>query len=95
MEGTFIFVCDRGHVIVGDATISNEIGLHWHLKVSQTIRTWGTTKGLAELKNGPIEGSTVLDEVCERHLPFRSVIDIIHVTKEGENKWKASLYGKK
>lgn len=90
MSGTFIFVCDRGHVFIGEAEIHPHLALSWHLKRSRTIRTWGTANGLAELKNGPT-GSTVLDEVCERSLPFRSVIDIIHLTEKGIKAWKKSL----
>ena len=80
--------------MIGDAKISSEIGLHWHMPVSRTIRNWGTTKGLAELKDGPTD-ATILDEVCERTLPFRSVIDIIHVTEKGTKRWTQALYGKK
>lgn len=87
MSGTFIFMCDRGLVVCGEAEIHTQLALTWHLKVSCTIRNWGTTKGLAELKNGPTN-STVTDTVCERSLPFRSVIDIIHLTPEGVKKWK-------
>lgn len=90
MNGTFIFVCDRGFVIVGEAELRQDIAFFWHLKRSCTIRTWGTTKGLAELKNGPTN-STVTDEICERSLPFRSVIDVIHLTEKGVKEWKKLL----
>lgn len=31
MRGTFIFVVDRGFVIVGKAEIDSELALHWKL----------------------------------------------------------------
>lgn len=90
MRGTFIFVCDRGFVIVGEAEVHEGLALFWHLPRSRTVRVWGTTQGLAELKDGPLPG-TVLDVVCERSLPFRSVIDIIHLTPTGERAWTDAL----
>ncbi len=90
MTGTFIFVCDRGFVIVGKAKIHDRMPLFWHLEKSSTIRTWGTKNGLSELQNGPTD-STVLDDVCERSLPFRSVLDIIHLTEKGLKEWTKRL----
>jgi hypothetical protein len=92
MTGTFIFVCDRGFVVVGESELHESLALCWHLPVSRTIRQWGTTEGLAELKDGPKSG-TVLDAVCERTLPFRSIIDIIHLTPKGLKQWNKSLRG--
>ncbi len=86
MKGTFIFVLDRGFVVVGEAEIDGDLSFHWHMPRSVTVRQWGTTKGLAELKDGPLTG-TVLDAVCERHTPFRSVLDIICLTPEGVEAW--------
>ncbi len=90
MEGIFIFVCDRGFVHAGEGGPHPELPFHWHLIRSRTIRRWGTTNGLAELKDGPTP-LTVLDEVCERTLPFRSILDIIHLTQEGVTEWKKAL----
>lgn len=90
MTGTFIFVCDRGHVIVGQSTMSKELDFAFHLSKSQTIRNWGTTEGLAQLQNGPTE-ATVVDAVCTRTIPFRSVIDIIHLTKKGKEAWHKKM----
>jgi hypothetical protein len=92
MTGLFIFVCDRGFVIVGEAELHEGLALFWHLPRSRTIRAWGTKDGLAELKDGPLD-ATVLDPVCERSLPFRSVIDIIHLTEKGVRRWAESLSG--
>lgn len=90
MQGIFIFVCDRGFVHVGEAEMSKELALSWHLPRSRTIRVWGTSQGLSELKDGPTE-KTVLDTVCERHIPFRAVLDIIHLTEKGKKAWTKSL----
>jgi hypothetical protein len=90
VTGTFIFVCDRGFVIAAEAEIHQSLALHWYFPKSTTIRKWGTTEGLSELKNGPLE-QTITDVVCERSLPFRSVLDIIHLTEKGVKEWKKRL----
>ena len=90
MKGIFIFILDRGFVTVADAEIDEKLAFHWHMKAGRTIRRWGTTQGLAELKDGPLE-QTVLDQVCERHTPFRSVLDIIVPSEKGNEAWKKSL----
>jgi hypothetical protein len=92
MTGCFIFVLDRGFVIVGEAELHEELALCWHMPRSRTIRGWGSSEGLAELKDGPLPG-TVLDSVCERSTPFRSVLDIIHLTPKGEHAWRKALGG--
>ena len=91
MSGLFIFVLDRGFVVVGRAELSKDLALHWHLPVSRTVRQWGTDKGLAQLQDGPIAGKTILDPVCERTVPFRAVLDIIHVPAEGVGPWTKAL----
>jgi hypothetical protein len=53
---------------------------------------WGRPVGLAELKDGPLV-TTVLDPVVERTTPFRSVLDILHLSPEGVRKWTKSLCG--
>ena len=90
MQGTFIFVLDRGFVVIGDACISEDLAFHWDLLLSATIRKWGTTQGLAELKDGPLP-ATVLDKACRRTIPFRSVLDIIHVSEKGAQLWQQKL----
>lgn len=91
MQGIFIFVLDRGFVVVGDARPSSEIAGHWYMARSVTVRRWGTSKGLAELQDGPTS-ETQLDDVCMRTTPFRSVLDVIHVTPKGAQRWKSLLY---
>ena len=91
MTGLHIFVLDRGFVVIGETSFCKTMPLFFTLENSATIRRWGTTKGLSELQNGPIKGSTVLDDVCSRTVPFRAIIDIIHLTPQGEVAWRKEL----
>ena len=84
-----IFVLDRGFVVAGEAEVSKEFALHWKV-TGKTIRIWGTTEGLAELKDGPLK-ETKLDTVTERFIPFRSVIEMLVPTKKGVARWKEAL----
>lgn len=90
MKGIFIFVLDRGFVIAAEAEVSKELAFHWHFKRSKTIRRWGTSKGIAELKDGPTK-DTILDATAERFVSFRAVIDIIKVTEKGATAWTKVL----
>lgn len=85
-ERVLLFVLDRGFVIVGRASLDEELAYHWRV-YGRTVRRWGTTEGLAQLVGGPT-GETVLDAACWRRVPFRSVIEMIEV--EGE-KWTSHL----
>lgn len=87
MEGrVFLFVLDRGFVVVGRSAIDTELAFHWRVR-GRTVRRWGTTDGLSQLCGGPT-GETILDPVCWRRVPFRSVIEIIEVEEE---KWTSHL----
>lgn len=87
MRGTFLFVLDRGFVVVGNAEVSTELAFTWKLSPGRTVRRWGTTHGLTELKNGPLR-ETVLDPPAVEYVPFRAVLRIIEVSEE---KWKKHL----
>lgn len=87
MKGTFIFVLDRGFVVVGRAEIDPDLAFHWKLSPGRTVRRWGTTEGIAQLKDGPL-AATVLDLPAVRHVPFRAVIELIEVE---ETKWAPHL----
>ena len=50
-----IIVADRGWVFVGDC-VDNEDG-SVTISNAQNIRRWGTSKGLGELVNGPLENT--------------------------------------
>lgn len=53
-----IVVLQRGWVVIGDRTLLPDGD--YQLTSAATIRVWGTTKGLGELKDGPTS-KTVLD----------------------------------
>ncbi len=54
-----ILVLQRGWVVVGDWS---QDGSEVALRNASVIRRWGSTKGLGELRNGPLK-DTVLDPV--------------------------------
>ncbi len=85
-----ILVLDRGFVTVGKASISTKQAFTWHVEDARAIRRWGTTVGLAELKDGP-RPETVLDTPSTEQIPFRSVIKIIEVTEKGQKNWEKNL----
>lgn len=76
----FLFVLDRGFVVVGMAEPDPEFAFHWLVR-GRTVRRWGTTDGLAELQNGP-RPQTTLDPVVIRHIPWRSIIEIQEVNQD-------------
>jgi hypothetical protein len=82
MQGFAIIVCDRGYVYVGDCTIDESFCV---IKNAKNIRKWGTTKGLGELKDGPLHG-TVLDDFGTVRVPMRAIISVIDAEAK---KWSA------
>ncbi len=86
----YIFVLDRGFVVVGEAVVSTDYAFTWHVKSGCTVRRWGTTNGLAQLKDGPTN-ETITDGVCERYIPFRSEIERLVVSEKGAKAWKKRL----
>lgn len=85
----YLFVLDRGFVVVGLAQPDPDLALHWLLDPGRTVRRWGTTEGLAQLVRGPTT-ETVLDAPATRHVPFRSIIEILEVE---EASWLPHLTG--
>jgi len=76
-----IVVLDRGFVYVGHVEVSAD----WvTITRAQNIRVWGTSKGLGELRNGPLS-STKLDNVGTVKSPFRALISLIDVEQKA---WK-------
>ena len=69
----YIVVLDRGFVYVGTVTQSGE---YLRIEDAKNIRKWGTTKGLGELVNGPLN-DTVLDKVGIVLVPQRALIHLI------------------
>lgn len=78
---TLLFVLDRGFVVVGRASLYPDLAFTWRLDPGRTVRRWGTTQGLAQLKDGPT-GDTMLDAPAARLVPFRSIIEILEVSEE-------------
>ena len=76
-----IVVLDRGFVYVGHVEVSAD----WvTITRAQNIRVWGTSKGLGELRNGPLSG-TKLDNVGTVKAPTRALISLIDVEQKA---WK-------
>lgn len=83
LSGTAIVVLDRGFVYVGQVTIDSD----WCVITNaRNIRRWGTTRGLGELVDGPLQ-DTVLDPVGTVRAPMRAVISVIDAK---DNKWNNS-----
>ena len=80
-KGTYIFVVDRGFVLVARAKLSTELAFHWDLECARVIQRWGTSQGLSQLVNGPLE-VTVLQAKAEEFLPQRAILRIIKVEEE-------------
>lgn len=66
-----IIVADRGWVFVGDC-IDNEDG-SVTINNAKNIRRWGTTKGLGQLSNGPLESTKSDDYGTVRTIPIVTI----------------------
>lgn len=86
-DEVLLFVLDRGFVVIGIASIYDKMVFTWRLTPGRTVRRWGTTNGLAELQDGPLE-NTILDPPTNRRIPFRSIIEIHEVNRD---KWMPHL----
>ena len=75
---TQIVVLDRGFVYVGNVVIDGD----WlTITNAKNIRRWGTTRGLGELINGPLEDTRV-DFSGVVKAPLKSVIHLIECEAE-------------
>ncbi len=70
-----IVILQRGFVVVGWVSHCGEMV---HVSGGHFIRRWGTSKGLGELKNGPL-AETVLDPVDELQVHRLGVVAFIDV----------------
>lgn len=75
-----IVILQRGWVMVGRYSRDGETV---SLDGTKTIRRWGTTKGLGQLRNGPLK-DTVLDE-CG-HVEFHVLAVVAEISCE-ESSW--------
>lgn len=73
--GMQIVVIDNGFVCVGEVTHDREYN-EILISKCKNIRTWGTTKGLGQLREGPTS-KTVLDEEGECMVPYARVVRMI------------------
>jgi hypothetical protein len=77
-----IVILQRGWIYIGRfEKIGNDCKLH----NASCIRTWGTTKGLAELVHGPTL-STKLDK-CDGIVEF-DWLTVVHTITVNQEKWK-------
>jgi hypothetical protein len=84
MKDIRIVIAHRGFVWIGEYS---EKGDKVQLARAKNIRRWGTTKGLGELRRGPLE-NTKLDEAGDVELHQMAVISTIKCDPE---KWDARL----
>lgn len=75
---TVITIADRGFVWVGKTTVSGDFAT---IENAKNIRIWGTTKGIGELRDGPLT-STKTDECGTVTIPMRAVIGFIKCTRD-------------
>ena len=76
-----IAVLDRGFVYVGHTELSAD----WlTITRAQNVRVWGTSKGLGELRSGPLP-NTKFDNVGTVKVPVRALISLIDVEQKA---WK-------
>lgn len=85
-----ILVLERGNVLVCRCGDPSSYPFWIPFTDGRIIRRWGTTKGLAELKNGPTSDTT-LDDLFSGTIPVRSVIFTQDVDQK---KWEKHLKGK-
>lgn len=74
--GQNIVVLDRGFVYVGQVAEQSD---RLVIRNARNIRRWGTTRGLGELRNGPLQ-NTVLDDCGLVVVYLRAVISLIPST---------------
>jgi hypothetical protein len=79
--GLRIAVLDKGFVYIGDVSLDDSF---IRIRKARNIRKWGTTKGLGELKQGPL-ANTVLDPGGDICAPIRSLIFLMEVDNQA---WK-------
>jgi hypothetical protein len=74
--GICLVVATEGFVWVGETT--KQDGEWLHITRGRQVRVWGTSKGLNELVNGPIKGSTELDDPAPVvSITMRAVVAVI------------------
>lgn len=83
-HGICIVVLERGFVYVGRVVTDG----NWcYITDASNIRTWGTTKGLSELVNGPLS-NTKLDKAGTVRA---NIMSVIHLISCEESTWQTEL----
>lgn len=82
---TKIVILQRGWIMVG---VFERKGSECKLHNASVIRSWGTSKGLGELSNGPLSG-TKLDK-CNGVVEF-DYLTVCASISVCEDKWKNAL----
>ncbi len=85
MASVHIIICHRSWVFVGECERKADGMVH--ISNAKTIRRWGTTSGLGQLRNGPL-AETILDDTGTVILHPLQVIAEIPVDAD---KWNAVL----
>ena len=80
-HGLQITVLDNGFVYIGRVVTNGNWG---DIVNAWNVRRWGTTHGLGQLAEGPLDG-TVLDHVGHVRFPMEALQHLIAVRGEG---WK-------
>ena len=76
---TVILVLDRGRVMAARMRPHPERAFWFRLEPARVIRRWGTQRGLEQLAaSGPLP-DTVLDDPAVKDVPWRAVLEILHV----------------
>lgn len=86
-----ILVIDRGYVLVARCVEPAYSGLWLTTGEGLTVRNWGTTKGLAELCDGPTEGTVTDATFPAAGVPVRAILFVLELTDEGVSKWGAKI----
>lgn len=82
--GMKMLILDKGFVYLGKLTISADY--KWvYIEDCWSVRYWGTTRGLGQLRKGPTS-KTVVDPVGRIQLPYSTLLQIIDVDA---TKWEA------
>ena len=79
-----IVILQRGWIYIGRYSKNPEIEGESKLENAFGIQSWGTTKGLCELVNGPTN-KTILNK-CEGTIYFND-LTVIHTISVKEEKW--------
>lgn len=74
-----IIVCDRGFVYVCRCNNPMDSGFWLPVITKRTIRNWGTTKGLAQLQNGPTANTELDEMIGSGIIPVRAILDVLEV----------------